>query len=83
MRKYAIGILVALVVVIGAASAWMARQVETAAPTENAFTNTRDIPSPLLGKAAPDFELGLAGGGKASLSDYQGKTVLISFWSSF
>jgi cytochrome c biogenesis protein CcmG/thiol:disulfide interchange protein DsbE len=39
--------------------------------------------SPLVGREAPPFELELFGGGKATLSDFRGKTLLINFWASW
>lgn len=50
--------------------------------TENAY-KTADLPSPLVGKPAPAIALPLVGGGKASLQQYRGKTVLVTFWSTF
>ena len=75
----------ALVIAIVAAgrAAWAARRFEMAVTTRNAFLDTRDIPSPLVGKSAPNFTLPLAGGGTAELAAYRGRPVLVVFWSSF
>lgn len=43
----------------------------------------RYIPSPLLGRAAPDFSLELFGGETVRLSELRGKTVLVDFWASW
>lgn len=40
-------------------------------------------PSPLIGKPAPDFTLDLYDGGELTLSDLQGKAVLLNFWASW
>jgi len=49
-------------------------------------TTTGYIPSPLLGKPAPDFTLPLLNGGSGSdtlqLSALKGKPVIVNFWSS-
>lgn len=74
---------VVAVAALAAAGAWAASRFQMAAKTKNAYTNTRDLPSPLVGRPAPPLSLPLAGGGSANLADYQGRTVLVSFWSSF
>ena len=43
----------------------------------------RYIPSPLVGKAAPKFNLQLFDNKKVNLSDFRGKTIFISFWASW
>jgi len=68
---------------VGGAAIWAARHFRMAARTGNAFTHTRDLTSPLVGKPAPDFILPLTSGGTASLSAYRGQPVLVVFWSSF
>lgn len=49
-------------------------------------TTTGYIPSPLLGKPAPDFTLPLLNGGSGSdtlqLRSLKGKPVIVNFWSS-
>lgn len=40
-------------------------------------------PGPQVGKPAPDFQLPNLGGQLVSLSDFQGKPVLINFWASW
>jgi cytochrome c biogenesis protein CcmG/thiol:disulfide interchange protein DsbE len=43
----------------------------------------RYIPSPLVGRPAPPFNLTLFDGEKLSLSDLRGKVVFLSFWASW
>lgn len=45
--------------------------------------NPRVIPSPLIGKAAPDFELKSLDGEWVRLSELRGKPVLINFWATW
>jgi cytochrome c biogenesis protein CcmG, thiol:disulfide interchange protein DsbE len=45
--------------------------------------NAREIPSPLVGKPAPAFELALFDGGTARLEDLRGKVVFVNFWASW
>jgi hypothetical protein len=66
-----------------AGALWGARRYQMAAPTSNAYTQIREMPSPLTGHPAPSFTLPLAGGGKAGPADFRGKTVILAFWSSF
>lgn len=79
-----LGIGTALLAVVGGGlAAWAARRFRMAVTTRNAFTDTRDVPSPLTGRPAPDFTLPLATGGVASLTAHRGRPVLVVFWSSF
>jgi thiol-disulfide isomerase/thioredoxin len=39
--------------------------------------------SPLVGKPAPGFEIGLVGGGQFKWDDYRGKVVVLDFWASW
>ncbi|MBI3075880.1 MAG: TlpA family protein disulfide reductase [Deltaproteobacteria bacterium] len=51
-----------------------------------AYGLTKDpkaIPSPLVRKPAPAFELGLFEGGRLSSRELQGKIVLLNFWASW
>ncbi len=51
-----------------------------------AFGLTRDpkfVPSPLIGKEAPLFNLDLLNGGRLSLGDLRGKVVVVNFWASW
>ena len=51
-----------------------------------AFGLTRDpkiIPSPLPGRAAPDFVLSTLDGDTLRLSDLRGQVVLLNFWASW
>lgn len=64
-------------------AALRANRHQTAVETRNAFTLTRDLPSPLTGKAAPAGRFTLTDGTAVEMADLKGKTVLLSFWSSF
>lgn len=47
---------------------------------------TRDpskIPSPLIGKAAPAFDLPMLEGGRLDLDSLRGQVVLVNFWASW
>ena len=47
-------------------------------------TDPKKVPSPLLGRPAPDFELtSLNGRQKIRLSELKGKFVLLNFWASW
>ncbi len=51
-----------------------------------AFGFSRDpryIPSPLVGRQAPSFDLVLFDGGTIRLEELRGKAVLINFWASW
>jgi thiol-disulfide isomerase/thioredoxin len=39
--------------------------------------------SPLVGKPAPEFEIGLVGGKRFRWDDYRGKIVVLDFWASW
>lgn len=43
----------------------------------------REIPSPLVGRMAPDFTLTLLDGNTIRLSELKGKVVVLNFWSSW
>ena len=43
----------------------------------------KKVPTPLLGKTAPDFELTTLDGGEVRLSNLKGKPVLLNFWASW
>jgi hypothetical protein len=46
--------------------------------------NEAETPSPLIGKPAPEFELNLLDGGKATLAKHKGKdVVIIDFWATW
>jgi peroxiredoxin len=40
-------------------------------------------PTPQVGKQAPDFQLPSLGGQSVSLSDFQGKPILLNFWATW
>ncbi len=47
-------------------------------------TDPKKVPSPLVGKPAPDFEVTELGGTRTlKLSDLQGTPVVINFWASW
>ena len=47
-------------------------------------TNPKKVPSPLLGRPAPDFQVDeLNGKQKFSLSEFKGKPVILNFWASW
>jgi cytochrome c biogenesis protein CcmG, thiol:disulfide interchange protein DsbE len=48
-----------------------------------ASSSAAGLPAPRQGFLAPDFTLATRDGKKASLSDFQGKVVLINFWASW
>ena len=43
----------------------------------------RDIPSPLVGRPAPAFELATLEGAPLSLAAHRGKVVVVNFWASW
>jgi len=45
--------------------------------------NPRDIPSPLVGRAAPSFSLQTLDGAPLSLEAHRGKVVVVNFWASW
>ena len=45
--------------------------------------NPRDIPSPLVGRAAPSFTLQTLDGAPLSLEAHRGKVVVVNFWASW
>ena len=47
------------------------------------YQDPRYIPSPLVGRAAPDFSMELFNGETVRLSELRGKTVLLDFWASW
>ncbi len=46
-------------------------------------TNPRDIPSPLVGRAASAFALQTLAGNPISLDALRGKVVIVNFWASW
>ena len=56
----------------------------TDAKKVDAFGRSSDGEHPMVGKAAPDFELDLLDGGKVKLSDHKGKDIVIlDFWATW
>ena len=47
------------------------------------YQDPRYIPSPLVGRAAPDFSMELFNGETVRLSELRGKTLLLDFWASW
>src|SRR5262245_7934220 len=45
--------------------------------------DARTVPSPLPGKAAPDFRLQTLKGDSLSLTSLKGQAVLVNFWASW
>lgn len=43
----------------------------------------RALPSPLIGRPAPEFALSLFGGGTLRAADLRGKVLVINFWASW
>ncbi|MGH7363080.1 MAG: TlpA family protein disulfide reductase [Candidatus Methylomirabilales bacterium] len=51
-----------------------------------AYGFTRDpraIPSPLVGRPAPDFQMTLFDGSQVRLSEFRGRVVFLNFWASW
>mgnify|MGYP000070663039 FL=1 len=47
-------------------------------------TDPKNVPSPLIGNPAPDFEISaLNGAAKMRLSELKGKPVLLNYWASW
>ena len=47
------------------------------------WTNPRQIPSPLVGRPAPDFTLTLLDGKELRLRDLRGRPAVVNFWASW
>ena len=47
------------------------------------WTDPRRVPSPLVGRDAPDFAISLLDGGEMRLRDLRGKIVIVNFWASW
>jgi thiol-disulfide isomerase/thioredoxin len=47
------------------------------------LTNPADVPSPIVGAPAPEFELQTLAGTRLRLSDMKGKVVLLNFWATW
>ncbi|MEK7342444.1 MAG: TlpA disulfide reductase family protein [Pseudomonadota bacterium] len=48
-----------------------------------ATTPARAAQKPVVGSAAPDFDLLLVDGGKVSLADLKGQVVVLNFWATW
>ena len=59
------------------------RRQQTQAVLVRAPETDADTPSPLLGKAAPDFTLVDLSGKKVSLKDFKGHPLLVNFWGTY
>ena len=61
------------------------RELASASKSELAVDAAGDakLISPLMGKAAPAFELEDLSGNKVSLASYKGKAVLLNFWATW
>lgn len=55
---------------------WRAKAIEIG-------SRWRNDASALTGRPAPDFSLQSLGGGRVSLADYRGKTIVVAFWASW
>ncbi|MBI2217700.1 MAG: TlpA family protein disulfide reductase [Candidatus Rokubacteria bacterium] len=45
--------------------------------------DAREIPSPLIGRQAPAFQVRLMDGREVTLEDFRGKVVFLNFWASW
>jgi cytochrome c biogenesis protein CcmG, thiol:disulfide interchange protein DsbE len=45
--------------------------------------DAREIPSPLIGRQAPAFQVRLMDGREVKLEDFQGNVVFLNFWASW
>lgn len=71
-----------LVAVLSLAGALVAYKFQMAVRTRNAFA-PQSLDHPLVGRPAPLFELTTPEGKILRLGSLRGKTVVLSFWSSF
>ncbi|HKY32465.1 MAG TPA: TlpA disulfide reductase family protein, partial [Candidatus Polarisedimenticolia bacterium] len=61
----------------------VAEQHPTFSHAESARTYVRELETLAVGKPAPDFEITLADGSRATLSSFKGKIVLVDFWATW
>lgn len=47
------------------------------------WTDPRRVPSPLVGREAPEFTISLLDGGELRLRHLRGKIVVVNFWASW
>jgi peroxiredoxin len=82
LNALAVAVIVGALSLVGCRSGTREVPVEVEHPGEAA---TQAAPDPIPAdeaKAAADFELPMAGGGTARLSDYQGKVLVLDFWAT-
>lgn len=75
----------AVLSVAAAAYAWLSSappEPEANLQTSNVSV-ANSIEHPLIGKSMPEVKLPALGGGEQSLSQYKGKRIVLSFWTTW